>query len=128
MRFKTLTEENFILFAMKNYDNPSCDSVEEFNSDLNRIKYLKRLLRKCETGEEIKERLILNHLIIFFNVFGVNASKRLLFFRIENDLYSVLKTFLLYLNYIVDDEKIDDIEIVRIPINEKVAEKLREIK
>ena len=72
MRFKTLTEENFILFAMKNYDNPSCDSVEEFNSDLNRIKYLKRLLRKCETGEEIKERLILNHLIIFFNVFGVS--------------------------------------------------------
>ena len=89
---------------------------------------MKRLLRKCECGEEIKERLILNHLIIFFNVFGVNASKRLLFFRIENDLYSVLKTFLLYLNYIIDDEKVDDVEIVRIPINEKVAEKLREIK
>jgi len=118
MKFKVLTEENFILFAMKHYDNPSCEDADEFYSDLNRIKYIKRLIRKY----------LLNHLIIFFNVFGIQSAKRMIFFRFEEEYHSILKTFLVYLNYIKDNETIDSIELVRIPINTTVANVLREIK
>jgi|TARA_Y100001937_G_C6907318_1_gene236013 hypothetical protein len=128
MKFKVLTEENFILFAMKHYDNPSCEDADEFYSDLNRIKYIKRLIRKYLNGEELKERLLLNHLIIFFNVFGIQSAKRMIFFRFEEEYHSILKTFLVYLNYIKDNETIDSIELVRIPINTTVANVLREIK
>ena len=113
---------------MKHYDNPSCEDADEFYSDLNRIKYIKRLIRKYLNGEELKERLLLNHLIIFFNVFGIQSAKRMIFFRFEKEYHSILKTFLVYLNYIKDNETIDSIELVRIPINTNVANVLREIK
>ena len=67
-----LTEENFTMFAVKNYDNPSCNGMDEFLDDLKRFKYIKRLLRKHNVGKELKERLILNHIIVLGNLFGID--------------------------------------------------------
>ena len=78
MNFDMLTDENYMLFAMKSYINPQCRDVEEFHEDMNRIKYLKRLFKKYKSNGILRERLILNHLIIFTNVFGINASARIL--------------------------------------------------
>jgi hypothetical protein len=76
-----LTEENFTLFAMKHYDNPHCRGVNEFNDDLKKFKYLKRLFRKYRAGGGLKERLILNHIIVIYNLFGVDAATNMLFFK-----------------------------------------------
>lgn len=95
-----LNDDNFIIYAMKAYDKPNC-VMSEFEEDLKRIKYVKRLINRYRTyGEdELKERLILNHIIILSNVFGIEATVKMLFFKIEPDNYSILKTFLLFLNY-----------------------------
>ena len=90
------------MFAMKHYDNPDCKSVEEFHEDLNRIKYLKRLFRKYKTTGILRERLILNHIIILRNVFGDENASRLLFFKLEPKLHSYLKSFLVYLKFEVN--------------------------
>ena len=82
MRFDTLDDGNFLLFAAKAYENPSCVDDTEFQEDLNRIKYIKRLLRKYEVGGELKERLILNHLVVLYNVFDGDAMTRMLFYRL----------------------------------------------
>jgi hypothetical protein len=84
---------------MKHYDNPSCHSVKEFNEDLDRIKYIKRLFKRYQAKDILKERLILNHIIIIYNVFGIDAATRILFFRLEPDLWVTLKTFLIFLNF-----------------------------
>ena len=76
-----LDNDNYVMFAMKHYDNPQCADIGEFEDDLNRTKYLKRLFKKYENSRVLKERLILNHIIIFNNVFGVNSAARLLFFK-----------------------------------------------
>ena len=126
MLFEVLNDDNFILYAMKAYENPQCSGIDEFHEDLNRIKYIKRLLRKYKRDGVIRERLILNHIIIFCNVFGVQEGLRILFFRLENDLWSELKTFLIMLNYIPDrmdgDEDFDSISI-----DEVIADKLRSL-
>lgn len=96
-----LTEQNFVMFAMKHYQNPQCLNIDEFHDDLKRIKYIKRLLgRYCASGE-LKERLILNHLIILYNSFGKEATQ-MLFFKIEQQFWPQLKTFLLFLSYMPD--------------------------
>ena len=100
MEFNEISDTNYILYAMKAYENPHCMGLDEFNEDLNRTKYIKRLFRKYQRNNVLRERLILNHIIIFCNVFGVQSGIRMLFFRMEEDLYSSLKTFLLYLDYI----------------------------
>lgn len=99
MEFTNLTNENFLLYTMKHYDNPSCHSVKEFNEDLDRIKYIKRLFKRYQAKDILKERLILNHIIIIYNVFGIDAATRILFFRLEPDLWVTLKTFLIFLNF-----------------------------
>lgn len=120
-----LTEDNYVLIAMKRYTNPQCTTVDEFYEDLNRTKYLKRLFRRYKTTGNLRERLILNHIIIFCNVFGVELATRLLFFRIEAELHSLLKTFLVYLNCLPDKD-IPEIEnLVEIPLDPKVIEVLR---
>lgn len=86
---------------MKAYDKPNC-ILSEYEEDLKRLKYIKRLIRKYKAGGELKERLILNHIIILANIFGIEPSVRLLFYRIDNQDYDVLKTFLLFLNYMPD--------------------------
>jgi len=91
----TLSEENMLLYAAKNYDKPN--SIQsEFEEDYKRIRYIKRLLQKYRISGSIKERLLLNHLIVLQNVFGVEASTRMLFFRIDQKDWSSLKTFLIY--------------------------------
>ena len=120
-----LNNENYVLYAMKHYENPQCENIEEFHDDLNRTKYLKRLFKKYETSGILKERLILNHIIIFYNVFGIEVGARILFFKIEEEYHSLLKTFLVYLNYL--PEEIPEADLVAIPLNQDVIKTLREI-
>lgn len=93
-----LSDDNFLIYAMKAYDKPNC-IMSEFEEDLSRIKYVKRLIKRYKTTGELKERLILNHIIILSNVFGVEPSVRMLFFKLDKEDYDVLKTFLLFLNF-----------------------------
>ena len=102
--FEKITPANWMMFAMNNYDNPQSDGEEEFQDDLKRFKYLKRLLKKYHEGGDLKERLILNHISVLTNVFGGEASSTLLLFKIEQDYWSELKTFMVYLNMIREDE------------------------
>ena len=94
-----LNNNTFLMYAMKNYNNPGCRGLKDFSDDLKRLRYIKRLLGRYRVPGAIKERLILNHLVIFYNVFGVDAATRLLFFKIQEDLWPELKTFLVFLNY-----------------------------
>jgi hypothetical protein len=96
-----LDETNFLLYAAKHYDNPSCFDTLEFYEDLNRFKYLKRLFSRYEETEELKERLILNHIIVIYNLFGVEPATRMLFFKLKG-YYNYLKPFLVFLNYCPD--------------------------
>jgi hypothetical protein len=95
---ENLNDDNFIIYAMKAYDRPNC-IMSEFEEDLSRIKYVKRLIKRYKTTGELKERLILNHIIVLANVFGIESSARMLFFKIDKEDYDILKTFLLFLNY-----------------------------
>lgn len=119
--FDELNDQNFLLFASKNYNNPQCVDVEEFNDDLARFKYVKRLLRRYRQSGEIQERLILNHLIILYNIFGIPAANKMIFFKIEPELWPVIKTFLVYLDYISENERVE------VPVDMKIAEILRKI-
>lgn len=94
-----LTEETFIMYAIKHYDNPYCKGMVEFLDDIKRFKYIKRLLRKYQVSKDIKERLILNHIIVLNNLFGVEAATKMLFFKTEKRFWPQLKTFLVFLNY-----------------------------
>lgn len=125
--FDTLTDDNFILFCIKNYHTPNC-IMSEFENDLKRTKYIKRLIRKYKTSKSLKERLILNHLVMLYNVFGPEATAKILFFRLEERDYDVLKTFLIYLNILpntVINIKNKIIHIDNIPIDMTVANTLR---
>lgn len=98
MIFDDLTDDNFIIYAMKSYDRPNC-IMSEFEEDLKRLKYIKRLIKKYKVTGELKERLILNHIIVLGNVFGVESTVRMLFFKFDEEDYNILKTFLLFLDY-----------------------------
>jgi len=102
MKFDDLNEKNFLLYAMQHYDNPQCVEVEEFNDDLKRIKYIKRLFNQYAIEGVLKERLLLNHVIVFYNVFSVEAATRILFYKLEEKFWPMLKTFLFYLNFLPD--------------------------
>jgi len=92
-----LNDDNFTIYAMKCYSSPNC-IMSEFESDIKRTKYLKRLFRRYKVTKSLKERLILNHLILLNNVFGPEPTSRILFYRIDERDYDILKTFLVYLN------------------------------
>ena len=102
--FDELNEENFTLFAIRHYSNPQCTSTEEFYEDIRRFRYLKRLLKRYYRNGELRERLILNHLIVLNNLFGVENTIRMLQYKIELRYWSVLKTCLLFLEYIDGDQ------------------------
>ena len=119
--FSTLTPENINMFAMKHYDNPSCVDEQEFLDDMKRFKYLKRLFRKYDTSKDLKMRLIINHIIVLANVFGVDAATSLLFFKIEKNHWSILKAFLVFLHYMPENDLVD------IAINHEVMGKLGQI-
>ena len=115
-----LSEENFTLYAMKHYDNPHCRGVSEFNDDLKKFKYLKRLFLKYKAGGGLKERLIINHIIVLYNLFGVDAASNMLFFKIDKKYWPQLKSFLIYLNVMPPDNLI-------IEFDEDVLRSLRKI-
>jgi len=125
-----LTEDNFMMYAIKNYDNPSCKGMDEFLDDLKRFKYIKRLLRKHNVGKELKERLILNHIIVLGNLFGIEATTKMLFFKLEEKFWPQVKTFLVFLNYMPLKIIVSPgIEILDkdIPIDESILEDLKRI-
>jgi len=119
--FDELNEDNFVLFASRHYDNPQCMSVEEFHHDLNRFKYLKRLLRRYTQNDDLQERLILNHIVVLYNVFGIDPANKMMFYRMEQEYWSPVKTFLIFLNYLRDDEFVD------VPLDQKIVERLRNL-
>lgn len=128
--FDDLNKDNFVLYAMKFYENPQCLSEQDFYDDLKTIKYIKRLLNRYHMGGELKERLILNHLITLGNVFPVEVLTRILFLKISSKYWTYLKTFLIFLDFMpeqvssVNGEKIISSNI---GVDLRIAKKLREI-
>jgi len=125
-----LTEENFIMYAIKHYENPHCSGITEFNDDLKRFKYLKRLFRRYSLGKGLKERLIINHIIVIYNLFGPDAATKMLFYKIEKRFWSQLKTFLVFLNYMpleIIVSKQLTIKETDIPIDNDIVQVLRKI-
>lgn len=124
-------ETNFLLYAAKHYENPHCYDTVEFYEDLNRFKYIKRLLNKYEETGEVKDRLIINHLTIIYNVFGVEAGTRLLFLKLKNYLH-LIKPFLILMGTLPDVvHKIGlegrDIYTSEIPMEQSIVDVLRKI-
>jgi hypothetical protein len=127
--FDDLKEENFLIYAMKCYSSPNC-IMSEFENDLKRTKYLKRLFRRYKVTKSLKERLILNHIILLNNVFGPDATTRILFYKVDERDYDILKTFLCYLKimpemiYGINGKNISSYDI---PMDSNVAEILLKI-
>ena len=119
--FDKLTNKNFELFAAHYYNNPECMDVDEFKEDLSRFKYLKRLLKRYETDGDLQERLILNHLIVLYNVFGIPAANKMVWFKINNEHYHYIKPFLVFLHYLPEDEKVE------IGMDPVIVKRLREL-
>ena len=112
MIFNELNEDNFLLFAIKHYENPQAVTREDFEKDLNHFKYIKRLLKRYKNTGEIKTHLLLNHFIILYNIFG-EATTPMLFFKIERELWSSMKSFIIFLNRLPEYPKstIHDIQV-----------------
>ncbi len=112
MIFNELNEETFILFAIKNYENPQAVTQEDFNKDLHHFKYIKRLLKRYKTTGVLKAHLLINHFIILYNIFG-DATTPMLFYKIDQELWSSMKTFIIFLNRLPEYPKcyIHDIKI-----------------
>jgi hypothetical protein len=130
MLYQQLTKENYLLLAIKHYDNPACSSITEFNEDFNRIKYLKKLLRKYRTAGDLKERLIINHIVTLLNVFGPCFTPSILFFRLEKEFHPILKTFLTFLYAIPIDGKLqylNTLDTESIPFDREIITVLRSI-
>ena len=122
MHFNELNEENFLIFAIKNYQNPQAVTRDDFDKDLNHFKYIKRLLKRYRNTGQLKTHLLLNHFIILYNIFG-DAATPMLFYKIESDLWSVMKTFILFLNRLpetprcyIHDIVSDDIALEKLQI------------
>ena len=97
MFFTELNEENFLLFAIKNYENPQAVTKEDFEKDLNHFKYIKRLLKRYKNNGELRSHLLINHFIVLYNIFG-EATTPMLFYKLENNLWPVIKTFVVFLD------------------------------
>jgi hypothetical protein len=112
MIFNELNEDNFLLFAIRYYENPQAVTKEDFEKDLNHFKYIKRLLKRYKKSGELKTHLILNHFIILYNIFG-EATTPMLFFKIEQELWSSVKSFIIFLNRLPEypQSSIHDIQV-----------------
>ena len=127
--FDDLNEENFVMYAVKHYNSPQC-IMSEFEGDIKRTKYLKRLFRRYKVTKSLKERLILNHIILLNNVFGPEVTARILFYKIDERDYDILKTFLEYLNIMpeaVYGIRGKNVYSSEIPLNSDIAEVLLKI-
>ena len=119
--FEKITTDNVLLFALKHYDNPQCEGEKEFYDDMKRFKYIKRLLKKYSQDGIVKERLLLNHIIVLNNVFGPDAASTLLLFKIEPEFWPQLKSFLGFLNMLPEHE------LKEIDGDEHISEVLRKL-
>jgi hypothetical protein len=102
--YENITTNNFVMYAVKHYDNPQCEGEKEFHDDMKRFKYIKRLFKKYTLSGQLKERLLLNHIIILRNLFGTEACVTLLLFKTQKEYLSILKSSLIFLNMITEDE------------------------
>ena len=102
--FNELTEKNLFLYAAKHYKNPKFSDIDDFYEDLKRFKYIKRLLNRYIESDELSERLILNHLIVVFNMFGIEAALEILNLKLEDKHWPVMKPFLVFLKYITNEQ------------------------
>ena len=102
--FNELTEKNLFLYAAKHYKNPNFSDIDDFYEDLKRFKYIKRLLNRYIESDELSERLILNHLIVVFNMFGIEAALEILNLKLEDKHWPVVKPFLVFLKYITNEQ------------------------
>ena len=123
MLFTELNEENFLLFAIKNYENPQAVTKEDFDRDLNHFKYIKRLFRRYKNTGVLKTHLLINHFVILYNIFG-DATTPMLFFKIDNDLWSYMKTFVVFMNKLPEYPRS---YIHDIPIDQYCAQELEKI-
>lgn len=124
-----LTDDNFLIYAIKCYDSPNC-ILSEFEDDIKRLKYIRRLIKKYKVTGDLKERLILNHMIVLSNVFGTEAAVRMLFFKINKEDYHILKTFCIFLNYMprtIRGIRGSNIHSADITIDLYIANKLKDI-
>jgi hypothetical protein len=121
-----LNESNFLLYAMHHYDNTQCYSLVEFEEDLKKILYLKKLLSRYKNNGELRERLILNHIIVLYNIFG-DAATRMLFYKVEESCWDVLVTFLVYLDRMPETISEYGIILSEIKLDETVIATLRKI-
>ena len=121
LRFKELTEKNLLLYAAKHYSNPTFSDIEDFHEDLKRFKYIKSLLNRYLETDDLSERLILNHLIVIFNMFGIEAALNILDLKLEEKHWPVVKPFLIFLKYIKNDQ------YTGITMDPSVVEALRKI-
>ena len=116
-----LNEKNFLLYASRHYYNPTFSDIEEFHEDLKRFKYVKRLVNRYNETGVLSERLILNHLIVIFNVFGAEAALNMLNVKLEDKHWPTIKPFLVFLRYITNEQ------LTGIKMDKKVIEELRKI-
>ena len=101
MLFNELNEDNFLLFAIKHYENPQAVTREDFDKDLSRFRYIKRLLKRYKSTGELKVHLLINHFIILYNIFG-DATTPMLFYKIDKNLWECIKTFVIFLDKLPD--------------------------
>ena len=121
MVFETITNDNWLTYAMKSYDNPTLEKDVEFNDDLKRFKYLKRLFRKYELTGNMKVRLAVNHIVVLHNVFNTDCATTLLLFKIDRVYWPILKSILSYLDYLYPNE------LDNIAEDEKIKKMLEEL-
>ncbi len=126
MTNEKLNENNFLLFAMHHYDNTQCHSLEEFEEDLKRFLYLKKLISRYRANGELRERLILNHIIVLYNIFGATTTK-MLFYKIDKSNWDILVTFLVYLDRMPEALPEYGIVLSDIKLDENVISILRKI-
>lgn len=124
--YEKLTDDNFIPFAMKHYDNPQCHSVAEFEDDLKRFLYLKKLFTRYSLSGDLKERLIVNHIVVLYNLFG-GATTKMLFFKIDPQYWHYLVTVLIYLNRMPEAIPEYSIRMTDIQLDQRLVTALRNL-
>ena len=130
--FDDLSVDNFFLFCAKHYSNPHCKGVDDFNDDFDHIKYIKRLFNRFEKTGDLRENLIINHFVLLYNVFDSEAMTKILFYKIPESQWSILKPFLIFLNRLPEHisgvlANGNIINTVNIPLNQTIIKKLRKI-
>lgn len=122
---KRLCDEDFLILALEHYENPQCESLEEFYEDLDRIKYLKRLMNRTDGDLDQAMRLMLNHIIVLTNVFGSEMGSRMLFFKMEDRYHGQLKAYLQYLEML--PKEMPEADLGSVVMDEKLLERLRKL-